>query len=244
MRAVKDLWIVGDHLMRDAYPSLQDLQAAAMHGERCYIQDMYDTYGYYPVFTDTNPIAMIRNAVVSGLNYHLKMPNAIVILAGTQIIDQDPLFLPSELERKVRWVLREITAAIASRKSLLSPKHFTFGEPRIIWVRLFQTTMGDPVPQTNIIKFNNLLQRACAGKAIYTPDLDLFTASEGRCYDARGRIIEKAFKDLWLALSDCIKKLDEKDEQYFITQKVEEHLKELKHREDLEFERKEVPTWQ
>lgn len=237
-RAVKDIWIVGDHLIRDAYPALQNLQAAARHGEQCYLQDMYDTYGYYPDFTETNPIAMIRNTVIAGLNAHLKMPNAIIVLCGTDLITQDPVFLPSELEKKVRWVLREVMAAISTRKSLLLPKNFTYGEPRLIWIKSFQTTVGDPVPPAYINKFNNLLYRACAGKAVYAPDLEMFVTSGSKCYDECKRIIEKSFKDLWLAISDCVKKIDERDEQYFISRKVEERLKELRHEDELRFERK------
>lgn len=224
--------------MRDAFPALQNAQAAARHGEQCYLQDTYDTYGYYPVFTDKNPISMIRNAAIAGLNAHLKMPNAIVILCRTDLITQDPVFLPSELEKKVRWVLREIMVALSTRKSLLLPKNFIFREPRIIWIKAFQTTMGDPVPEALITKFNNLLYRACAGKAIYLPELEMFVNSGSRCYDKQGRMIDRSFKDLWLAISDCLKKIDETDEQYFITRKVEERLKGLRHEDDLKFERK------
>lgn len=91
--------------MRDAYSFLQNLKAAFLHGDKCYLQETYNSFGYYPVFTETNPLSMIRNTAVEGLNAHLKMPNAIVIIASNKIISQDPLFLPSEIERKLRWIL-------------------------------------------------------------------------------------------------------------------------------------------
>lgn len=235
---MKDVWFVGDHLMRDAYPSLQNLKAAFIHGEKCYLQETYDSFGYFPVFTEKNTLSMIRNATVEGLNAHLKLPNAIVILMGNQIITEDPLFLPSELEKKLRWILREIMAAIATRKSMLLPKNFTFGEPRIIWIKNFQTHVGDPVDPECLTKYNNLLKRICAPKAVYTPDLDLFVNTAARLYDHHNRINDRSFKELWMAISATMKEIDDWDEQYFITRKVEERLNELKFDADLKFERK------
>lgn len=181
---------------------------------------------------------MIRNAVIEGLNSRARLPNAIVIITGDQFLTTDPLFLPSELEKKVRWVLRELSAAIDTRKSLLKPKCFIFGEPRIMWVRMFQCTAGDPVSQENINKFNNLLYRVCCGKAVYTPELKLFTNSSARCYDKRGKRIDESFKELWIAMSNEIKRFDQRDEHYFINKKVEERIKELRQEDELRFERK------
>lgn len=224
--------------MRDGYHCLQNQKTAAQHGDVCYLQDTYDTYGYHPVFTDKNPLAMIRNTAIEAFNSHLKMPNAIVIIAGTDLITQDPLFLPSEIDKKIRWIIREIMAAVECRKSNLKPKNFTFGEPRIMWVRACQVKTGDPVPWENITKFNNILYRICAGKAIYTPELSSFAASTTRLYDRTGRINESAFKEYWLAISEAIKAVDQKDEQYFISKKVEDRLKELRDEDHLRFERK------
>lgn len=151
--------------MRDAYPFLQNLKAANHQGDKCYLLDTYDVYGYFPVFTETNPLAMIRNTIYEAFNAHLKMPNAIVIVAGTDLLTQDKLFLPSELEKKLRWILKEITIAVTTRKSDLKPKNFTFGEPRIIWIKSFKTTESHVIPNENILKFNNLLRRTCASKS-------------------------------------------------------------------------------
>lgn len=235
---MKDIWFIGDQLMRDAYPFLQNLKSAFLHGETCYLMETYDVYGYYPSFTETNPLTMIRNSATDGFNAHLKMPNAIVIVSGTALLTQDPLFLPSELERKVRWIIKEILALIMTRKSQLLPKNFTFGEPRIIWVRTVQTHSGDPVATDTMLKFNNLLHRICSAKAIYTPDLELFNSTSMRCYDHHGRIIDNSFKEFWWAVSDVIKQIDSRDEQYFITKKVEERLRELKNEDEMTFERK------
>lgn len=235
---MKDIWIVGDHLLRDTYPYLQRIMQNQSSAEEIYLQATYDVYAFYPDFTQDNVLSMVRNAVVSGLNSQPRFPSAIVILIGNLLLVQDKLFLPSELEKKVRWILREINSAITTRKSLLKPKCFTYGEPRIIWVKSFQTQVGDLVKPENLLKFNNLLRRICASKAIYTPGLRSFEASTARCYDRKARINEKSCEEMWISMSEALKLIDERDEHYFINKKVEERLKELKQDGELKFERK------
>lgn len=223
--------------MRDAHPALQKLNFTYEKGDKNYLMSNYDVFCYYLVFTEQNPLTMIRNSLVEGLNACFKMPSAIVILCGDLIMTHDDLFLPSEIERKIRWILRDIMAAIAARKSMLSPKAFTFGEPRIIWIKAFQTRTNNHIPQENLLRYNNILRRVCHNKAVYTPDLDFFIASTARCYDARKRINEQSFDELWLSVSDTIKSIDERDEKYAVDKKVEDRLKELKLQGELKFER-------
>lgn len=229
---------MGDHLLRDAHPFLQKLEYEYQHGQHNYLHATYDAYAFYPDFTEDNPLVMIRNAVVSGFNLRPRFPNAIIILTGTLLLSQDELFLPSELDKKVRWIIREISNTISTMKSLVKPKCFTFGEPRIFWVKNFQTAVGDPIPPEHLLKFNNLVRRIAAGKAIYTPVLDLFVSSTARCYDRKSRIIDKSFDEMWLAVSEMIKSIDERDEHYYVNKKVEDRLRELKQEGELKFERK------
>lgn len=157
MKAVKDIWLVGDHFLRDTYPFLQRLQQNQTSSNAIYLHSTYDVFAFFLDFTQTNVLMMVRNAAVTGLNTQTRLPSAIIILLGDLLLTHDQLFLPSELEKKVRWILRDISAAIATKKSLLNPKCFTFGEPRIIWVKAFQTTVGDKINKDNLLKFNNLL---------------------------------------------------------------------------------------
>lgn len=228
---------MGTHFMREAYPALQQLRDDYHNGQHNYIHSMYNIYGFYPDFTQKNEMAMIRNAVIEGFNQHLKFPNAIIVLCNEDFITEDELFLPSEMEKKIRWVLRDITAAINIRKSLMEPKCFTFGQPRIIWVRAFQTHKLEKVSDQNMMKFNNMLRRIGRSKAFYTPDLTLYVDSGARCFDFKRQKIYEGFRTLWLSLSDELKKIDEDDEQYAINLKVEERLKELKRDNEKTFER-------
>lgn len=237
MRAVKDLWIIGDHFVREAYPFLQQLGDDFKNGQHNYLFHTYDIYCHYPDFTQTNEMAMVRNAAIEAMNKHDRMPSAIIIICGGDFVNEDPLYLPSEIEKKIRWILRDITSAISIKKSLIPPKCFTFGEPRIFWIRGFQTAKGNDVAPDVLLKFNNMLKRICSSKAIYAPDLALYLDAGERCYDGKNRKNPQGFKTMWLALSDQMKKIDEDDEQYAINLKVEDRLKELKRENEKSFER-------
>lgn len=137
---MKDVWCIGNHFLREAYPFLQQLGDDYKNGQYNYLHYTCDMYAFYPDFTMQNEMSMIHNAAIEGFNQHHKFPNAIVILCDEHFITEDPLFLPSELEKKIRWVLRDIDSAIKIRKSLMEPKCFTLGQPRIIWVRGFSSS--------------------------------------------------------------------------------------------------------
>lgn len=73
LRAVKDVWIIEDHLVRMAYPYLQQLEVDHKKGGCNYLHENYDTYAYYPSFTDRNTLSMIRTSLIEGLNRRQKI---------------------------------------------------------------------------------------------------------------------------------------------------------------------------
>lgn len=154
------------------------MKADYAKGEHNYLYHTYDAYVYYPHFTATNILSMVRNAVIEGLNDHLKFPSAIILLTGHLFINHEPYFLPSEMEKKIRWLLREISSSISIRKSQLEPKCFVLEEPRIIWIRGFQVSQRNLIAPDHLLKFNNMLRRICSAKAYYSPDLELFVTAE------------------------------------------------------------------
>lgn len=127
----------------------------------------YDTYIFYPSFTEGNVLTMVRNSLVEALNKRLKMPSAIVVLISDQIIVEDPLYLPSEIDRKLKWMLREMDSIIKIRKSVLPTKSYTFGEPRFMWVRGFNNTKANYLSSDLLMKYNNMLRKICMSKAVY-----------------------------------------------------------------------------
>lgn len=172
-------------------------------------------YGFYPAFTETNVLKMIRNTLVEGLNARLKLPSIIVVLCADQLLLEDPLYLPSELERKVKWVLREVCKLIQTRKTSLHTKSFTLGEPRIMWVRAFQNSKRNDTDKENLLKFNNMLCRICIAKAIYTIPTPSFSSTNIRCFDFDNKTqIREGFVTLWEDIIAGIKSHDEMDKYY------------------------------
>lgn len=225
IRAVKDVWIIGDHLARDAYPYLQQMDQDHKRGCENYLQENYDHYAYFPCFTDKNVLAMIRNAFVEGLNRRLKLPNAVIILFGEQLLREDPLFLPSEFERKLKWLIRELDVNIKIRKGSLPPKAYNLGQPRIMFVQAFRTCKSSLINPDQLLKFNNLLRRTCITKAIYTIPIDDTTL---RCFERNGKTqITEGFKFLWQEIINGLKLHDEKDRLHEVNQLVDQRLKEM-----------------
>lgn len=163
-------------MVRSAYPYLQQLQ-----------QD-YNT----------------RNCFVEALNRRLKLPNAVVILLSNQLIVEDPLYLPSEVDRKLKWILRELDSSVKIRKSLLPTKAYNFGEPRIMFVRGFNNTKANYLDWDILLKYNNMLCKICMAKAVYTIPVQGYDDSGFRCFDYDGKTqIKEGFEWLWM---DIIKR--------------------------------------
>lgn len=208
IRALKDIWIIGDHLARLAYPYLQEMDQDHKRGFENYLQENYDHSAYYPCFTDTNVLSMIRNSFVEGLNKRPKLPSTVIILFGEQLLTEDPLFLPSEFERKIKWLIRELEVNIKIRKRSLLPKAYTMGQPRIMFVQAFRTSKSSQITTDQLLKFNNLLRRTCIAKAVYTIPVD---DSSLRCFDHNGKTqITEGFRFLWQEIISGLKFHDEK----------------------------------
>lgn len=237
IRALKDVWIIGDHLARLAYPYLQEMDQDHRRGLENYLQENYDHSAYYPCFTDTNVLSMIRNSFVEGLKKRPKLPNTVIILFGEQFIIEDPLFLPSEFERKIKWLIRELEVNIKIRKGSLPSKAYTMGQPRLMFVQAFRASKSSKITSDQLLKFNNLLRRTCMAKAVYTIPVD---DSSLRCFDHNGKTqIAEGFRFLWQEIINGLKFHDEKDQQYEINQLVDNRLKEMDWNKKLQFERKE-----
>lgn len=239
MRSIKDVWFIGDHMVRNAYPYLQSLQEDHGTGHVNYMHANYDTYVFYPVFTETNVLTMVRNSLVEALNRRLKFPTTIVILLSDQIIMEDPLYLPSEIDRKIKWLLREIDAIIKIRKSLLPAKAYIFGEPRIMWVRAFNNTKSNYISRDILLKYNNMLRKICMAKAVYTIPTYTYDESGSRCFDRDGKTqIKEGFDLLWYDIITGIKKHDHNDEQANIDQIIREHGKLRDHNDSANYSSK------
>lgn len=224
IRAKNDIWFIGDHMVREACPYLQELQNSQDSGHANYLHSNYDTYVFYPNFTENNVLTMVRNGFIEALNKRLKMPSAVIILTSDQLIVEDPLYLPSEVDRKIKWILREIDAAIKIRKDSLPVKAYTLGEPRLMWVRAFNNTKANHVPHETLMKFNNMLRKICISKAVYTIPLNTYQQSTVRCFDFDGKTkIKDGFDLLWYDIIKGIQWHDSNDKLAEQQRIVKEH---------------------
>lgn len=205
--------------MRTAYPYLQELQDDYNTGKDNYLHANYDTYLFYPSFTEDNVLTMVRNTFAEAMNRRIKLPSTVVILISDQLIVEDPLYLPSEVDRKIKWILRELDAMIKIRKSTLPTKAYKFGQPRIMWVRGFNNTMANYLTMEILLKYNNMLRKICMAKAVYTIATPSFNEAVPRCFDRDGKTqIKEGFKLLWFDIIEGIKRHDQADKRAEINQ--------------------------
>lgn len=199
--------------MRHSYPYLQQMQEDHLQGYTNYLHQNYDVFAFYPKFTDTNVLSMIRESFVEGLNKRCKLPNCVIILYSEKFITEDPLYLPSEMERKLKWLMREFNSLIQIRKSQLPTKAYNFGEPRIMWVRAFQNTLARNIEPINLLKFNNLLRRLCIAQAIYS--LPIKDCNADPCFDADCKThLKSGFNAFWMDIISGLQHHDRNDWKY------------------------------
>lgn len=191
---------------------MQQIQQEHEHGRENYLHSTYDTYVFYPNFAETNVLTMVRNCFIEGLNRRLKFPSAVIIMLSDQIIIEDPLYLPSEVDRKIKWILRELDAAVKIRKSSMPTKSYNFGEPRFMWVRAFQNTKANYISDEILLKYNNMLRKICIAKAVYTLPLEVYDEGSVRCYDYDGKAkINQGFNIVWNDIIKGLKRHDKND---------------------------------
>lgn len=218
-------------MVRTAYPYLQQLQQDFDMGKENYLHQNYDTYIFYPQFTENN-VLMVRNAFIEALNRRLKLPSAVVIILSDQIIVEDPLYLPSEIDRKLKWILRELDSAVKIRKSLLPTKAYTFGEPRIMCVRAANNTKANYLSSEILMKYNNMLRKICMAKAVYTIPLNSYNKGSQRLFEWDGKTQCKAgIEAFWMDIIHGIKRHDESDKMAEIAQIIKENAPSIEPRQ-------------
>lgn len=233
---MRDIWVIGDHFVRDSYPYLQAMEDEHLQGYTNYLHQNYDVYAFYPKFTDKNILSMIRESFVEGLNKRSKLPNCVIVLYSETFLTEDPLYLPSEMERKLKWLMRELNSLVQIRKSQLPTKAYNFGEPRFMWARAFQNTLSRNIDPLNLLKFNNLLRRLCISRAIYS--LPVEERSSDPCFDFNGKAhLKSGFIAFWTDIIKAIQEHDKNDKKYRMDRTVGDTI-EVNHGRDITSEPK------
>ena len=158
------------------YPTLQNLKSEA-NIERSTQPYMYDFFKVIPLYMSSNGSAdgslqRIYNAVVEGLNEHVRLPRYVLFFPDCDLIVHTNYFtygVKTILQDEIDWLMKQVDRAlIARRESLKSKILGAAGKiPKLIWVKMIPRPYvnGHPVSCFNNTislhnKFNEILDVA------------------------------------------------------------------------------------
>lgn len=214
--AFNQLWILGDSLLKNTISCLQALKTAYINDPlkpRLYIHDHYDVI---PHFDDSNAkenfLWQIQNNLAYLLKVHYKLPQKIIIILNNSVLD-DPAFATTQLASLLKWLFKEIEAAINLRRKNLPIRCLKKGEPAVFLLKLlprasraeeaemFKSTrrkVNSQIP-TIMEKFEYGFINVCE-----------ITTSNSLMYDRSGKNLAPAgIVQFWESISQTVKEINE-----------------------------------
>ena len=177
VKALKEVWFLGDSTLKEWFIAFQSVKAQAMKDEQTppYLFHYYDLDQLSDSSTSDNPsmLAWVNNVLVSRLNERLKphLLRYIVILLDIDLIKDIKIFdygVADTFETTIKWLVNCVDRNIDAKKENLRnirPEAIApASEPRLIWVKAL------PRPEimlaksifSLICKFNNILENIIA----------------------------------------------------------------------------------
>ena len=91
VKALKDCWVIGDKLLAEIFPFLQQMKtdAIATNSQVPYLYEYYNIFGWFqsPVSTKRSVSAKILNSLTKGFNKIHRMPKYVIIFMGKDVLD-------------------------------------------------------------------------------------------------------------------------------------------------------------
>ena len=224
---VDDVWFLGDNFLgssfRENYKLLlpsssfykQSFEATAYCGSRF-------------ASKNTNMLSRIQHAICSALNTNNKLPKFIVVVLDTDLcefLSYSQFRLSSLLGSWIKWIAKEINAAIYKKKSVLPKKALRPHEPFIYWVAApFHNQFGKE-NKSVWLKFNTCLESVVKlYDLMRLMRLKEFWSSRDRALvnELNGRITIEGLAIYWKAINAAIEFNAAKHEEFLARVKFNE----------------------
>lgn len=170
------MWFVGDDLLSLGIPVYQQIKADHNNGKIVhYLEASYDTYFFDGDYRERNHLSMITNAFTRGLNERARLPHTVVLLTSSKFFAKQETFLPSEADKKIRWILKQVDHLLKSRKADIPYKSHQGQWTCVVWAQILPTHADmwklqaakrrdqSPFPE-RLTRFNKLLNKICTAK--------------------------------------------------------------------------------
>ena len=168
--AVNDLWLVGDYFLGDILGMLQKMRNNTT--TPVYMYEHYNVCAYYtnPSNGLRNAYARILNAMIKGLNEHIRLPKFIMIMCDIDVLNTICFFnkgMPVAFEKCISWFIKQVDQSLETRKENMYRKRpgSVSGQTRIIWVHI----INRPIIRNHPDKIRN---KVLAGRNRYNITLN------------------------------------------------------------------------
>ena len=228
--AQKEVWCIGDAVLRDIFTTWQNMRTQAEAKERPYPY----TYANYNIEAFTAPqsclvrsfLVRIVNAFAKGLNHRLNkpgdkrpphLPRYVIIILHKDFIKNVDIYkfeVSRAFKDLLKWLLINLKNMIEVRKADLIGNRpgsvSSTAEPRLIWVQMIKRPeiAGEGKKIFALTrKFNTILEGVVAGDK-RSHILKLFLEGTNANFDHRGNLTPGGKVAYWKILDDTMKDFD------------------------------------
>ena len=224
VKALNDIWLIGDLFLRHSYSALQNLKSEAVVEKKPYpyIYDFFNVTAFYQQSGGqaTESLHKIFNSLIEGLNEKERLPRFIFVIPDRDIILQANHFkygMHIILEDVLTWLVKKIEKAIFMQREDLKSKCLgaVGHDPRIIWIKMIQRPLIKNHVYNhynNVVnlrrKFNNTLEEVllkAKNSHVIDPEdaLDMYTH-----FDNLGNLSAEGKKQFWKHIDNQFKRYD------------------------------------
>lgn len=185
---------------------------------RLYIDKHYAVKIINPgIYNHDNIPLLVLDGLVETLNHNPKVPHTMVIIINDKRFWNNKDFLKLQMEWVLRKFFKELHKIIDARKYALDDKAVNWDYPRLLVTRPLPLPSNLPSEnyptgfRSNRRKFNKILDKARETGKFTMVNLDGFTSqNKDKFFNHDGSISEKGYEQVWIEISDCVQKQDEK----------------------------------
>lgn len=205
-----------------------------------YLEASYDTYFFDGDYRERNHLNMICNAFTRALNERPRLPHTVIIITSAKFFSKQETFLPSEADKKIRWILKEMDHNLKTRKEDIPYKSHQGQRTRIIWMQVLPTHADvwkldaarkrdqSPFPE-RLTRFNKLLDKICTAKNHYFLEIKDIIDTDGKALSRyTGNLTDFGFELVFKEITRSVKFLDNKAREQEKDRIIEDEIKYLR----------------
>ena len=225
MKALDDVWIIGDLFLKEIFSTLQDLktQAIAKKKPPPYLYEYFNvTFSIANAdMFKTNFLTQIQNAVIDAFNNREKIPKYIMFILDKDILESTNVFgfgVRNLLEKWINWLIKSLEKSLSTRVDNLRnlrPGAIPSWESKIIWLKMINhPEVGRDDQRFKILSLRNKLNviyEQIAESKKQHHYMDVCALEPVRHFDQIGKLNQYGKELLWKEIDYYFKKFDWKE---------------------------------